>query len=206
MSYTTTEKKRQSIYSCIRYATNLMKVNTDIRKHRALSNNVVPITPKYDDSVISQCCYGDLADEEEIFDEKFEQKYDTINIKYSSRRESQLALPSRNTYVTHVTNILCEKKIDNGHDEEEEDEETTDNESMFDDLYDDDDDSDFDSDLDSYYMEDEDSVSAALKKLSGIVSKPTTKVNRAVLITLSPSSLAAANAARQRRQKFRINR
>ncbi|KAI9269570.1 hypothetical protein EDC94DRAFT_599260 [Helicostylum pulchrum] len=54
-------------------------------------------------------------------------------------------------------------------------------------------------------MEDEDSYSSALKKLSGISFKYNPKPNRAVLITLSPCSLAAANAARQRRQKFRIS-
>lgn len=188
MSYTIksqSEKKRQSIYTCIRYATKLIKLRTDIRKHRTQPNAIIPIKPKHYDNNSSHYFYGD--DEEDLYDEK----HDSINIKYSSRRESQLALPSRNTYIS-ATSIICEQNLDNNQDEEEFD----DDESLNDDD---------DSYFDSYMVEDEDSYSCALKKLSGISFKSNNKLNRAVLITLSPCSLAAANAARQRRQKFRIS-
>lgn len=164
------DKKRQSFYRCIRLASNIMSFRTDIRKHRTLPNNMAS---KYHSNSISHC-----QDEEEIFDEK----HDCIHVNYSSRRESQLALPSRKKYVK-TESIL---------DEEE-------------DVFDDDDSMLDDSDeYDDYMMEDPDSYSSALKKLSGISFKSKTGVNRAVLITLSPCSLAAANAARQKRQKFRI--
>ncbi|KAI7895023.1 uncharacterized protein EV154DRAFT_496737 [Mucor mucedo] len=150
-------------------ASSLMSFRTDIRKHRTLPNNMLS---KYQSNSISYC-----QEEEEFFDEK----YDDVSVSYTSRSESQLALPSRNKYTT--TESILE-----------------------DDEFDDDDDSIFDDDdeYDDYMMEDPDSYSAALKKLSGISFKSKAGINRAVLITLSPCSLAAANAARQRRQKFRI--
>lgn len=129
---------------------------------------------KYESNSISYC-----QDEEEIFDEK----HDGVNVSYNSRRESQLVLPSRNKYMT-TESILEDDEFDD------------DDDSLFDDY----DDEEYDEDM----MEDPDSYSAALKKLSGISFKSRTCTNRAVLITLSPCSLAAANAARQRRQKFRI--
>lgn len=173
MAYTiqvkTSDRKRHSFYRCIRLASNLMSFRTDIRKHRTLPNNMVP---KYHDNNISHC-----QDEEELYDEK----YNGINVNYTSRRESQLALPSRNKYMT-TASIL------------DEDDEFDDDDSIFDDT----------DEYDNYMMEDPDSYSSALKKLSGISFKSNTGTNRAVLITLSPCSLAAANAARQKRQKFRI--
>ncbi|KAI8080515.1 hypothetical protein BDF21DRAFT_493665 [Thamnidium elegans] len=201
MSYTIksqTEKKRQSIYTCIRYATKLIKLRTDIRKHRTQPNVIKPIKPKYYNNNSSHYFYGDDDDDEEEED-LYDEKHNSINIKYSSRHESQLALPSRDTYIS-TTSIICEQNFDNNQDEEEEEDQEFDyNESL-----DDDDDSYFDS----YMMEDEDedSYSSALKKLSGISFKSNNKPNRAVLITLSSCSLAAANAARQRRQKIRISR
>jgi hypothetical protein len=62
------------------------------------------------------------------------------------------------------------------------------------------------SDDEDFEQEQElDNYSITLQKLSGITLVDRVKKNTAVLITLSPCALAAANAARQRRQRARVN-
>lgn len=183
MSYTiqpTIETKRSSLYTCIRYAaSNLVKFKT---KHN--SRNKTMQIPNYE-KPMNHYCY----DEEEtvtLYDEK---QQDITTHCYHSRRESQLALPSRLKYTP--INLL--HQFDNNEDEEEEE--------SIEDEYEEDE----ENDLDNYILQDQDSYPSALQKLSGIsFQSRTKKSSTAVLITLSPCALAAANAARQKRQKIRL--
>lgn len=211
--------KRQSLYTRIRYASKLLRLRTEIRKHRTLPNDFVMIQPTTHSATknIKNYCYGEEDDEEvdsvTIFDEKEEL---LITKNYSLRGDSQLALPSRLKYF--VTTTDDDTTMDDHHlhymndyykdEEEEEDvmvaekeqENTTTAATC---EYDDDDSEDEDTeDLDNYMM-DTSPYTATLQKLSGISFN--NKKNTAVLITLSPCALAAANAARQKRQKIRIS-
>lgn len=217
-STTTTEKcleaKKPGLYTCIRYASKLIKLGSDIRKHRTLPSEdkhtmeVIPTTLL--EKTKSNYNYGD---EETVFT-LFNEKCDYIppppsttttakDCNYTTRVESQLALPSRLRYV--VTNprpaLDIVHQLYNNEDEEEEDEEEEEEEKKRNDYA--------SYHPSSYTSQQENARVQTLQKLSGIsftstVNQPQQQ-NTAILIKLSPCALAAANAARQRRQKIRVN-
>jgi hypothetical protein len=128
------DTKRESLYTCIRYASNLMKFKTDIRKHnRTIPNDDLlqfapPLPPHYTYNEKSSHYYYDQEEQQEetmtLYDEK-EQDLTTKDC-YHSRRESQLALPSRTRYTP--INII--HQLDNNEDEEEEEDEYDDDEEF----------------------------------------------------------------------------
>jgi hypothetical protein len=190
--------KRQSLYTCIRYASKLIKLPSEYRKHRTLpTNDSKMISTSYNNIKMTTTtesnnyCYDitnddidEEGEEETLYDEK-----DIIlpNKHYATRHDSQLALPSRLQYVVNHNEDIKVEVQENFDDEDDDEEEEEDNDDEF----------------DNYIMDD--SYTSTLQKLSGISFNSNNKKNTAVLITLSPCALAAANAARQKRQKIRIS-
>ncbi|OBZ87540.1 hypothetical protein A0J61_04406 [Choanephora cucurbitarum] len=160
--------KRQSLYTCIRYASRLMKIRTDIRKHRTLPND---------------CCDPYYSKEKYCADELNEKmslscptcpayQHETQPTKVTSYQET---LDEKQAYET----IVQHEKMVPEDDEDDEEE------------------------ISSYYT---DEYELTLQKLSGIqVNCHDNTTYTAVRIKMSPNALAAANAARQKRQKMRNN-
>ncbi|KAI8073391.1 uncharacterized protein B0P05DRAFT_548292 [Gilbertella persicaria] len=155
--------KRQSLYTCIRYASKLIKMRTDIRKHRTLPNDYCDLLYTKDEKSSPACFY-----------------------------RPELSLPPKITFLSA------------GHEEFDEKQELK--QAINQDLFDEEDEDkessevDYDSEeaeIDRYYTDEYD---LTLQKLTGKVDNAT-KRNTAVRIKMSPNALAAANAARQRRQK-----
>lgn len=208
MPYTTTiqiepsterslEAKKPGFYTCIRYASKLIKLGTDIRKHRTLpTKDTMKVIPQSLETINEKQKSNYNYEEEEtvitLYNEKAEYAptVKDCNNNYSTRVESQLALPSRLRYV--VTNnsrpLDIVHQLYNNEDEEEYEEKAT--------TY---------YPPSSTYNLEENAHALTLQKLSGISFTSTNnKQSTAILIRLSPCALAAANAARQRRQKTRV--
>lgn len=208
MPYTTTiqiepsterslETKKPGLYTCIRYASKLIKLGTDIRKHRTLpTKDTMKVIPQSLETINekqkSNYNYGEEETVITLYNEKSEYTptIEDCNNNYSTRVESQLALPSRLRYV--VTNnsrpLYIVHKLYNNEDEEEYEEKAT--------TY---------YPPSSTYTLQENAHALTLQKLSGISFKSkNNQQSTAILIRLSPCALAAANAARQRRQKTRV--
>ncbi|KAI9473948.1 MAG: hypothetical protein EXX96DRAFT_579960 [Benjaminiella poitrasii] len=221
-----TETKTQSLYACIRYASKFMKIRTQIRKHRTLPNDV-PVTSISTIYDLKEKCSFTYEDNEKVNEETIEfdinekqhlmslppppraSSWSTNNKQYHHR--SQIPV----TPSTKVAFILPESTV------QEEDEETIlgneenyreeqENILTHDDGTYDDEEYDVEDLLDTDYILNDTNCSSSymltLQKLSGnptIVSQKSKTTNTAVLITLSSSSLAAANAAIQKRQRIR---
>jgi hypothetical protein len=174
-----TETKRTSLYTYIRSAHKMMKMRTEIRKHRTLPN----------DSYLEEKSFLDYDNEK--LDIKVEpvSHHHTNSLSpppsWSWRHRRQLALPPLETSTSPSSFNTTEE--DQEYDMDQDEFESSD------------DDEDFEQEevMDDYLI--------TLQKLSGITCTDKAKKNTAVLITLSPCALAAANAARQRRQRIRIN-
>ncbi|CEP16199.1 hypothetical protein [Parasitella parasitica] len=192
-----TEPKRSSnLYTCI---SKLRKMRTEIRKHRTLPSNLI-----YQEKFL-------LQEEEEHESQDlndYNEKIDIIDIKspplsWSIRHTTQLAFPPRFNLVHH--DDLLPPIQDQEFDSSSSSTCSCSSHSKFN-HQDSDDDDDEEERQYNYVYGDSDAYSATFRKLSGISfenqDKP--KTNTAVLITLSPCALAAANAARQKRQKARV--
>lgn len=211
---TTTEKcleaKKPGLYTCIRYASKLIKLGSDIRKHRTLPSKdrhtmeVIPTTLL--EKTKSNYNYGEEDSVITLFNEKCDYTPTTTidDCNYTTRVESQLALPPRLRYV--VTNprpaLDIVHQLYNNEDEEEDEEEGEKEEDKFE--Y-----TSYRPSSNNYTLQQGNAHAQTLQKLSGISFTSTVnqqqQQNTAILIKLSPCALAAANAARQRRQKIRVN-
>lgn len=179
-----TEIKRTSLYTYIRSAHKMIKMRTEIRKHRTLPN----------DAYLKEKCLVEYNVKNDVKVDPTPQLHHvhTNSLSpppsWSWRHQRQLALPPRVALESTPPTSLH----------------TTEEEEY--DLYHQD---EFESSDDNEDFEEEqdvmDNYTLTLQKLSGITSVDRPKKNTAVLITLSPCALAAANAARQRRQRVRIN-
>ena len=172
------ESKRSSLSTYVRYASKLIKSKADIRNHRTLPDIDTAVNEK-------NYFYGDDYT-----------RYTEDNVKilkecyHQSRRESQLALPPRLTYAVNATPLNVLREINQAKDEEEDlDEQENDQENQL--------------------LHQDHPHSFTLRKLYGISfenkHKPNNKPSTAILITLSPCALAAANAARQKRRQIRVS-
>lgn len=194
----TESKRSSSLYTCI---SKLMKMRTEIRKHRTLPNDVFQEKCLLQDDLLEQ-------DDEEDFNEKI-QVVDSIKTAvlpsaWSSRHTTQLALPPRLNLISNHDFIIPpphppqEQEFDSSSS-------TCSSSSCI--KFNQQDSDDEEEDEHNYVYGSSDSYSMTLQKLSGISFENDhankTKTNTAVLITLSPCALAAANAARQKRQKIR---
>lgn len=191
----TGSKRSSSFYTCI---SKLIKMRAEIRKHRTLPN----------DHFQEKC----LLQEEDHDEDSFNEKIEIVDAhksaclpppSWSNRYTTQLALPPKLNLISNHHDLLpqdqdfysssstcslssCIKfnQLDSDDEENDDDEEEEEHNYVYGSSY---------------------SYSMTLQKLSGISfedqNKP--KTNTAVLITLSPCALAAANAARQKRQKIR---
>ncbi|KAI8883009.1 hypothetical protein K501DRAFT_285586 [Backusella circina FSU 941] len=160
------ENTRQSIYTCIRYASKFIKLRPDLRKsHPATLHEKLPVATLDDD-------------ETTLYDDKDEKRMTWL------RNESQLIYPSRFP-GTHLVPEITKEEVE---DEEEVDSSDFDPEDYID-----------DSDTDDVTEKDE-AYFKAWKKLSGYTLQ-SDEPKTAVLITLSPNALAAANVAKLRRKR-----
>jgi hypothetical protein len=171
-----------------------MKMRTEIRKHRTLPNDH-----------FQEKCLLQVEDHDE---DNFNEKIEILNahksacpppLLWSIRHTTQLALPPRLDLISNHNNNLLSQDQDLYSSSS-----TSSLSSCIKFNQQDSDDDDEDNEH-NYVYGSSYSYSMTLQKLSGISfedqNKPET--NTAVLITLSPCALAAANAARQKRQKIR---
>ncbi|KAG1098028.1 hypothetical protein G6F42_018071 [Rhizopus arrhizus] len=175
----TESKRSSSLYTCI---SKLMKMRTEIRKHRTLPND-------------------DFNEKIQVVDSI---KTAVLPSAWSSRHTTQLALPPRLNLISNHDFIIPpphppqEQEFDSSSS-------TCSSSSCI--KFNQQDSDDEEEDEHNYVYGSSDSYSMTLQKLSGISFENDhankTKTNTAVLITLSPCALAAANAARQKRQKIR---
>ncbi|GAN05725.1 hypothetical protein MAM1_0100d05199 [Mucor ambiguus] len=191
-------KRSSSLYACI---SKLMKMRTEIRKHRTLPNDLFQEKCLLQDDLLEQ-------DDEDDFSEKIKVvhpiKPAAPPSSWSHRHTTQLALPPRLNLISNHDFILPSSHPPQEHDFESSSSTCSSSSSTKFNQQD----SDCEEEDDhNYVYGNSDSYSMTLQKLSGISfedshpNKPRT--NTAVLITLSPCALAAANAARQKRQKIR---
>ncbi|KAK4519214.1 uncharacterized protein ATC70_009446 [Mucor velutinosus] len=175
-------------------------MRTEIRKHRTLPNDLFQEKCLMQDDFLEQ---GD----EDAFNEKIK-VVDSIKpaappSSWSLRYTTQLALPPRLNLISNHDFILRPS-----HPSQEQDFDSASSTcsssscNRFNQQ-----DSDCEENEHNYVYGSSDSYSMTLQKLSGISFEGDhhnkTRTTTAVLITLSPCALAAANAARQKRQKIR---
>lgn len=191
-------KRSSSLYTCI---SKLMKMRTEIRKHRTLPNDLFQEKCLLQDDLLEQ-------DDEDDFNEKI-QVVDSIKpaappASWSHRHTTQLALPPRLNLISNHDFIL---PLPHPPQEQDFDSSSSTCSSSSCVKLNQQDSYCEDEDEHNYVYGSSDSYSMTLQKLSGISFEDDhpnkTRTNTAVLITLSPCALAAANAARQKRQKIR---
>ncbi|KAI8332998.1 hypothetical protein BD560DRAFT_415084 [Blakeslea trispora] len=182
--------KRQSLYTCIRYASRLMKIRTDIRKHRTLPNDCCD--PYYTKEK--------LHVEDELNEKLPHHQYALNNVICPTcpayQHETQPILSSKITFYAGNEEYDEKQALDAIIDEKEalqEEEESEADDSTLED----------ETEISHYYT---DEYELTLQKLSGIALDCHDNTTfTAVRIKMSPNALAAANAARQKRQKMKIN-
>ncbi|KAI7907584.1 uncharacterized protein BX663DRAFT_491373, partial [Cokeromyces recurvatus] len=210
------EAKTQSLYACIRYASKFMKRRTQIRKHRTLPNDV-PITSI---ASIYELKEKHLSQEE---NEKVNEEMNCF-IHHEKQHLTSLPPPPRTSSWAHkqfyhksqiiysTTKSEFNRPNNIVHEEVEENKTIASKEYNYeeqDTISNNNEEYNFEELLDtSYSLKDsnyDSSYALTLQKLSGetVLVNNKNKPNTAVLITLSPSALAAANAAIQKRQRIR---
>ncbi|KAI8993199.1 hypothetical protein BDB01DRAFT_775534 [Pilobolus umbonatus] len=183
---TTTGPKRQSLYSCIKNAPKFIKLKTELRRNKMLSVNALDHQKSIYINVIEI--------EEKIYYDDQSTIYGEHDEKLASRwsryfNQEHLSLPSKHT-ITHYpmnSNPASDINDEDEYSDEEEYEEAV---------------------IEHVETSKTDDYQSTLDTLTGTsyVNSNEDRPNTAVLITLSSSALAAANAARQKRQKYHHRR
>ncbi|CAO3619480.1 unnamed protein product [Mucor fragilis] len=195
----TESKRSSSLYTCI---SKLMKMRTEIRKHRTLPNDLFQEKCLLQDDLLLE--HEDEGDFNEKIDVVDSIKPAAPPLSWSHRHTTQLALPPRLNLVSNHDFILPPSHLPQEQDFDSSS--STCSSSSYIKFNQQDSDCEEEDDH-NYVYGSSDSYSMTLQKLSGISFEDhhpnKTRTNTAVLITLSPCALAAANAARQKRQKIR---